>query len=116
MITIGDLDRRIMIQKAETTINTTYGSANQSWSDFSAVWAKYFVKGGKVKDESDQLVAEENAFFIIRDPKFTSVPFDEYNYRISFNDKFYIIENIREVENRINDYLEVKTTEKNNNG
>ena len=117
MITIGELDRRITIQQAETSIDTNYGEPLQSWSDLIIVWAKYFVKGGKINEESDQLVAEENAFFIIRDPKFTATPtFNEYNYRIHYNDKIYVIDNIKEIESRTNDYLEVKTTEKNNNG
>ena len=115
MITIGELDRRIMIHQGEASISTDFGEATQEWSDLITVWSKYFVKGGKIKDESDQQVAEENTFFIIRDPKFSATPtFNEYDYRIKFNNKLYIIQNIRPIENRINDYIEVKTLEKNN--
>lgn len=64
MITIGELDRRIMIQQGEASISTDFGEATQEWSDLITVWAKYFVKGGKIKDESDQQVAEENTFLL----------------------------------------------------
>lgn len=114
MITIGELDRRIVIQQGSMSQNTDYGNITMSWSNLITVWAKYFVKGGKVTDESDQQVAEENAYFIVRDPKFTGTSFNEVNYRIKYNDKLYIIQNIRPIENRINDYLEVKTIEKDN--
>ena len=115
MITIGELDRRIMIQQGEASIDSNYGSAKQEWSDLITVYAKYFVKGGKIEDESDQQVGLNNAYFIIRDPKFSATPtFNEYDYRIKYDSKLYIIQNIRPIENRINDFLEVKTIEKSN--
>jgi SPP1 family predicted phage head-tail adaptor len=114
MLTIGDLDRRIVIQEGTYTQNNDYGGGTQSWADLITVWAKYFVKGGKIEDEADQQVSLSNAYFIIRDPKFTSPTFNEYDYRIKYDSKFYIIQNIRPVENRINDYFEIKTIEKDN--
>jgi len=108
MITVGELDTPIIIQKATFTANTNYGGIqSETWgladAGISSVWAYLIYKGGKESDEGEQKVGEQKVDFYIR--------FDSYkdtiqpNWRIKFgmaggSDKYYYIQNIAHIDGR----------------
>lgn len=103
---IGDLDRRILIEVPTKTANS-YGEETLIWTTYRVVWAKMEWKGGSEKEETQRITATSKLVFTVRN---LDISINEQN-RISYNDKYYYIKVINEIEGR-EKFLELETTEK----
>lgn len=112
MMTIGQLDRRIVLQYPVMS-DTNYGSAEPAeWQDYRTVWAKAEWNGGDETDETDKITATLKVNFYIRNldlDRFLSgdyggTPQPTMEYRIKYSDgganKFYYLQNIEQIEGR----------------
>lgn len=71
MITVGELDTPIGIEKPEAIENTNYGGIHERiWvgadDSITSVWAHLIWKGGGEKDEADQQTGISKVEFYIR--------------------------------------------------
>tara|TARA_R100001594_G_scaffold150160_1_gene210310 strand:- start:1224 stop:1613 length:390 start_codon:yes stop_codon:yes gene_type:complete len=71
MITIGELDTPVIIQKPTYTANANYGGVQRAtWghadAEITSVWAYRIYKGGGEREEGDQKVGEQKVDFYIR--------------------------------------------------
>lgn len=110
MITIGDLDTPISLEKPTYQSNTNYGGIqNTTWTagddEISSVWAYLIYKGGGEKEEADQQVGEQKVDFYIRYESYKDnlVP----NWRIKYRSNvggvsytYYYIEKIAHIDGR----------------
>ncbi len=103
---IGDLDRRIIIEVPTITANS-YGEETLSYATYLRVWAKMEWKGGMEKEETQRITATSKICFYIRN---LDVSINEQN-RIKYNDKYYYIKVINEIEGR-DKFLELQTEQK----
>tara|TARA_R110000824_G_scaffold311580_2_gene498715 strand:- start:2383 stop:2712 length:330 start_codon:yes stop_codon:yes gene_type:complete len=108
MLSIGQLDRRILI--LEPTLTTDeYGEKTKTWSTVYTVWAKVDWKTSDRKEESQEQVQATDVVFYVRNLGVTI----ESNYRVSFDSKTYIIHGIKQIEGRER-FLELETKIKDN--
>ena len=109
MLSIGQLDRRIVIQRATTTIDS-YGERIETWGTVYTLWAKVDWKASDRKEESQELVNITDVVFYVRNLGVTILP----NYRITFDSGTYIIHGIKQIDGRER-FLEIETKLKDNN-
>ena len=92
----GQMDRRIVIERAALTTNT-YGERAETWGTYTTVWAEISYKYGSGSEsiQSDQILTKQPVSFIIRYSATTSgiTPTD----RVSYGGDLYQIEAIQEI-------------------
>ena len=108
MLSIGDLDRRIIIESPTTTVNN-YGETISTWGTAYTVWAKIDWKRSNRKEESQELVQISDLTFYIRNIGITVIG----TYRISYDSKYYYVHGMKEVDGR-KEFLELETKLKDN--
>lgn len=101
---LGDLDRRVVIQKPTATADT-YGQRVDAWTTHSTVWARIAYEGGDEGYEADQKVATRVVKFFVRyDSAITE------RMRVSYNSGVYDILAIEEISR--GGYLVLRTQKK----
>ena len=108
MLKIGELDRRIIIENSETTIDN-YGEKTHTWATLYTVWAKVDWKKSNRDEDSQQLVQNSDLTFYIRNIGVTL----KGSYRIFWENKYYYIHGIKEIDGR-DQFLELETKLKDN--
>ena len=108
MLTIGELDWRIVIESPTATTND-YGERTFVWATAYTLWAKIDWKKSDRKEESQELVQVTDLVFYIRNLGVTI----NGNYRISYDSKYYYIHGIKEIDGR-EQFLELETKLKDN--
>ena len=109
MLSIGQLDRRIVIQ-APTYASDTYGEQIKTYATEYTVWAHLDWKTSKRKEESQEQVQGTDVVFYVRNLGITILG----TYRIVYDSKTYIIHGIKEIDGR-EKFLEIETKLKDNN-
>ena len=100
----GDLDRRITIQRATTTLNE-FNEPIETWTDHATVWAKRSDASAVESYRTQEVGAEITARFIIR--RSTQVHDVNPRDRVSFNGKVYNITRVSEPVGTRNFWLEI---------
>ena len=109
MLSIGQLDRRIVIQ-APTYASDTYGEQIKTYATEYTVWAHLDWKTSKRKEQSQEQVQGTDLVFYVRNLGVTILG----TYRIVYDSKTYIIHGIKEIDGR-EKFLELETKLKDNN-
>lgn len=106
MITVGDLDTPITIERPTFTANANYGGIQDiTWAeaDPSNVWAYMIWKGGGEKDEADQQVGEQKVDFYIRYDAYKNTIQPEWRIKFAVSEDdyiYYYIEKIAHIDGR----------------
>ncbi len=108
MLKIGDLDRRIIIERPTPVINK-YGERTFTWATLYTVWAKIDWKRSNRKEESQELVQTTDLTFFIRNIGVEIVG----DYRVNYDSKYYYIHGVKEVDGR-KEFIELETKLKDN--
>lgn len=108
MLKIGELDRRIEIEKRVASVDN-YGESIITFSTAYTVWAKVDWKRSDRDEDSQQVVQNSDLTFYIRNLDVTI----QSNYRIKFDEKYYYIHGIKEIDGR-EQFLELETQIKDN--
>lgn len=88
---IGDLDRKIKIQKRSVTSND-YNEETETWEDYKYKWAAYrAVKGGETYESDRKMSIYQDVFTIRFDSDITEA------MRIIWDDKTYEIISIKPI-------------------
>tara|TARA_R100000655_G_scaffold62757_3_gene101235 strand:+ start:1803 stop:2171 length:369 start_codon:yes stop_codon:yes gene_type:complete len=121
-MTIGELDRRVVIQYPVYS-STDYGSHQISeFRDFRTVWAKIDWDGGTIKNESDKITGITKVDFYIRNLDMSgwlqSTQTDSgptLSWRIKYTQdsttKYYYVHNIEQIDGR-DAFLKITTEQK----
>lgn len=121
-MTIGELDRRVVIQYPQPG-NNDYGEfVEGEWSDFRTVWAKIDWTGGSIKNQTDKITGITKVDFYIRNLDMSNwlqgTQTDAgptLSWRIKYTqntlDKYYYVHNIEEIEGR-DAFLKITTEQK----
>ena len=110
MLSIGQLDRRIIVRAPVYTIDD-YGEETKEYSDNTyTLWAHVDWKNSKRKEESQEQVQGTDVVFYVRNLGVTILG----TYRIVYDSKTYIIHGIKEIDGR-EKFLEIETKLKDNN-
>ena len=108
MLSIGQLDRRIEVQKPTYTTDR-YGAETKVYATLYTLWAKADWDSSNRKEESQEQVNRTDLIFYVRnlgvDIKTT--------YRVDFEDEIYIIHGIKQIDGR-EQFLELETRIKDN--
>lgn len=125
MITVGNLDTPITIEKPTRTNNSNYGGVNNtSWANAGSsdiVWAYKIFKGGGETEEGDQIVGKQRVDFFIRFDTFkdTIRPTWRIKYYLSDHStthpsfRYYYIDKIDHIDGR-NKITKIQAIEKDN--
>ena len=108
MLSIGELDRRIIIQ-SPTQTKDAYGDSISTWATAYTVWAKIEWKKSDRDEESQELVNTTDVIFYIRNLGVTI----KSTYRIEWEDAIYQINGIKQIDGRVR-FLELETKVKDN--
>jgi len=121
-MTIGELDRRVVIQYPQPG-NNDYGEfVEGEWSDFRTVWAKIDWDGGSIKNQTDKITGITKVDFYIRNLDMSNWLQAQQadagptlSWRIKYTqntlDKYYYVHNIEEIEGR-DAFLKITTEQK----
>ena len=104
MTGIGQLDRRITIQRATTTLNE-FNEPIETWSDYATVSAKRSDVSATESYRAQEVGAEITARFIIRWS--TQVADVDPRYRLSIKGKIYNITRVSEPLDMRNHWREI---------
>ena len=96
MLSVGELDRRITLENY-TTEGNKYGALDKSYEEYRVVWAKILYRSGDVNEESDKITAISKIEFFIRNLDLDLLTTET---RIFYDEKYYYIEAINEVDGR----------------
>ena len=110
MLSIGQLDRRILIAAPTYTTND-YGEETKTYTTVYTVWAKMDWKSSNRKEESQEQVNKTDVVFYIRNLGVTIL--STYIIYIPETEKTYIIHGIKEIDGR-EKFLEIETRIKDN--
>jgi len=101
---IGDMDRRITVQRATVTENT-FGEQKPSWADFTTVWAKRKDALDGEKIAAGQVGSKLMSRFVIRSSinARTITPQD----RISYDGFFWEISGVKQVAKGRDRFIEI---------
>jgi len=111
MLTIGQLDRKIMIQGAVTS-RDALGGATRTWGGDVEFGRNAFIEWKSVKetDKNEQISEIDKVFFYIRNMGSEAKDINSYSYRIAYPvdsglvieeaTKYYYITGIQEFEGR----------------
>ena len=86
MITIGELDKRVVLYNAEVSLDSDYGGSTVAYTLLRTVWAKIEWKGGFEKEEGDKMTGMTKAHFYVRDIDMSTftiqskIEYDSKNY------------------------------------
>lgn len=94
---IGKFRDRITIQTINRATNQRTGEIETSWTDANEIWAKKESATGNEKDKDKIVTATDKTNFLIRYGHNIDSTLD---FRIKYNNKYYDIESIEEVEFR----------------
>ena len=122
MITIGEMDTPVVLEKPSFSANANYGgTGSQTWSaidpEIASVWSYMFYRGGNEKDEGEQQVGVQKVDFFIRYETYkdTIQPTWRIKHTLSSTDNVYFyIESIAHIDGR-HKITKVTTTMKDNN-
>ena len=96
-MTIGELDRRVIIENVSTSANA-YGELTRSYSAFRTVWAAIEWKGGtESMDESDKITGMTKLHVYIRNLDMSNLSLQS---KIVYDNKDYFIKVINQIEGR----------------
>lgn len=121
-MTIGELDRRVVIQYPNFG-NTDYGNfVVAEWVDFRTVWAKIDWNGGSIKNETDKITGITKVVFYIRNLDMSAwlqgtqaEAGPTLSWRIKYvqdgTTKYYYVHNIEQIEGR-DAFLKITTEQK----
>ena len=108
MLSIGQLDRRILILEPTYT-TAAYGERTEAWATLYEVWAKADWKSSDRKEESQEQVQGIDVVFYVRNLGVTILS----TYRVQFDSEIYIIHGIKQIDGRER-FLELETKIKDN--
>mgnify|MGYP003137198295 CR=1 FL=1 len=108
MLSIGELDRRIIIE-SPTFSRNNYGEQTETWATLYTVWAKVAWIRSDEKEQSQEITNITDVIFYIRNLGVTILS----TYRISWDSKYYYIQGIKEIDGR-EAFLELPTKLKDN--
>lgn len=121
MITIGELDTPVQLQKVEFTANANYGGIqDENWTvinSISMVWAYMIFRGGKESEEGEQKVGEQKVDFYIRYETYKDLIIPNWRIKHELQNGtfvYYYIENIAFIDGR-HKMTKLSTTRKDNN-
>ena len=121
-MTIGELDRRVVIQYPQPG-NNDYGEfVEGDWTDFRTVWAKIDWTGGSIKNQTDKITGITKVDFYIRNLDMSGwLQSTQANagptlsWRIKYIQdstiKYYYVHNIEQIEGR-DAFLKITTEQK----
>ena len=109
MLSIGQLDRRIEVQRPTYTTDR-YGAETKVYATVYTLWAHADWKASRRKEESQEQVQGTDLVFYVRNLGVTILG----TYRIVYDSKTYIIHGIKEIDGR-EKFLEIETKLKDNN-
>ena len=109
MLSIGQLDRRIEVQRPTYTTDR-YGAETKVYATVYTLWAHADWKASRRKEESQEQVQGTDLVFYIRNLGDVVLG----TYRIVYDEKTYIIHGIKEIDGRER-FLEIETKLKDNN-
>ena len=96
-MTIGELDRRVIIETVSTTANV-YGELTRSYSALRTVWAAIEWKGGTEKlDESDKITGMTKLHVYIRNLDVAAL---NLKSRLTYDGKYYFPKVINQIDGR----------------
>tara|TARA_R100001163_G_scaffold26841_1_gene21833 strand:+ start:1125 stop:1451 length:327 start_codon:yes stop_codon:yes gene_type:complete len=96
-MTIGELDRRVLIENVITSRNT-YGELTRTYEVFRTVWAAIEWKGGTEKmDESDKITGMTKLHVYIRNLDMGNLNLQS---RLTYDSKYYFPKVINQIEGR----------------
>ena len=104
MTGIGQLDRRITIQRTTVTANE-FNEPIETWTDHATVWAKRSDVSATESYRAQEVGAEITARFIIR--RSSDVKDVNPRDRVSFDGKLYNITRVSEPVGTRNHWLEI---------
>jgi hypothetical protein len=117
MISVGNMDTPIYIQKPEFSTNANYGGVQAvSWASLNPdmVWAYRVWKGGGEREDGDQMIGNTIVEFYIRYETYgeTLLP----SYRIKYTSgtqaaEYYYIDKIDQIDGR-NKIIKITATKK----
>jgi len=114
MLSIGQLDRRIEVQRPTYTIDR-YGAETKVYATIYTLWAHADWKSSRRKEESQEQVQGTNLVFYVRNLGDVKSAFSVLGtYRIVYDSKTYIIHGVKEIDGR-EQFLEIETKLKDNN-
>jgi head-tail adaptor len=97
-MTIGELDRRVLIETLDTPSPNGYGERTRSYSTFRTVWAAIEWKGGSEKtDESSKITGMTKLHIYIRNLDMSNLSLQS---RLTYNSKYYFPKVINEIDGR----------------
>ena len=129
MISVGNLDTPITIEKPTLTTNSNYGSVTTSWANagsggtiISKVWAYVIFRGGGESDEADQQVGVQKVDFFIRYETYKDLIQPTWRIKYYLSDhtptspsvKYYYIDKIDHIDGR-HKMTKLHAVEKDNN-
>ena len=108
MITVGDMDTPVVIQKQTYTASTPYGGVGQeAWeladAGISSVWAYMTYRGGSEKDEGDQQVGVQKVDFYIRYESYKDLIQPTWRIKHTLSDSsnvYFYIDSIAQIDGR----------------
>ena len=108
MLSIGQLDRRIEVQRPTYTTDS-YGAETKVYATTYTLWAHADWKASNRKEESQEQVQKTDLVFYVRNLGITILG----TYRIEYNSQTYIIHGVKEIDGR-DKFLEIETKLKDN--
>ena len=109
MLSIGQLDRRIVVN-TQTSTADRYGEQIKTFVLKYTLWAHLDWKASRRKEESQEQVQGTDVVFYVRNLGINIAGTD----RIVYDSKTYIIHGIKEIDGR-EQFLEIETKLKDNN-
>ena len=91
----GTMDRRITLERFTETPDPIYGTPIQAWAPLAIVFAEVRQQGGREYLATAMMLSERRVVFYIR--WFPGLTVQD---RVSFEDRFYNIEEVREIGRR----------------
>ena len=96
-MTIGELDRRVIIETVSTSGNS-YGELTRSYSTFRTVWAAIDWKGGsEATDQSEKITGMTKLHVYIRNLDMSNLSLQS---RLTYNSKYYFPKVINQIDGR----------------
>jgi len=96
-MTIGELDRRVVIENVTVSRNS-YGELERAYESFRTVWAAIEWKGGSEKtDESSKITGMTRLHIYIRNLDMSNLSLQS---RLTYNGKYYFPKVINQIDGR----------------
>ena len=96
-MTIGELDRRVVIENVSTSRNS-YGELERTYESFRTVWAAIEWKGGtEGVDQSEKITGMTKLHIYIRNLDMSNLSLQS---RLTYDGKYYFPKVINQIEGR----------------